>query len=333
MTLWFGTNPRRDRQQGVALLIVLVLLASLSVIALAMTQTMRTSTARARSAEALDQIRWYALGAEVLAKGVIETQWQAEPARDTREEDWLRAPVRFPIDNGLIEAAITDDTRCFNLNSLVTREDDALVENPDALERLELMLAQLGFDQVAQAAIARGITDWIDTDAAPGINGSEDADYARLSTPYRTGNTLLADMSELRALMWMSPELYQAVKPYVCVHPETNPSPINVNLLTPADAPLVYATLGGILEPHEVEALINDIPAEGFATIDQFWGLPVFSGRDLPDGAGDSFRLYSGWLRLKTNVNYNQAFILQESLLEVGNNGAVSVVARKMGPE
>ncbi|NHK29078.1 type II secretion system minor pseudopilin GspK [Parvularcula flava] len=321
------------RQKGVALLIVLVLLASLSVIALAMTQTMRTSTARARSAESLDQIRWYALGAETLAKSVIETQWQAEPARDTREEDWLAAPVRFPIDNGLIEASIVDDTRCFNLNSLVMREEDEFLENPEALERFKLMLAQVGFDQVAQGAVAQGVIDWIDTDSMPGINGSEDSDYGRLSTPYRTGNTLLADMSELRALMWMSPELYNAVKPYVCVHPETEPSPINVNLVTPKDAPLVYAMLGGALEPHEVEGLINDIPAEGFATIDQFWGLPVFSGRTMPESAESSFRLYSSWLRLKANVNYNQAFILQESLLEVSNEGEVSVVARKMGPE
>jgi len=322
-----------QRQKGVALLIVLVLLASLSVIALAMTQTMRTSTARARSAEALDQIRWYALGAEALAKGVLEAQWQAEPARDTWQEDWLAAPVQFPIDYGLIEATIIDDTRCFNLNSLVTRDSEQLVEDPVAAERFGLLLSEIGLDNVAAESVTQAITDWIDTDTAPGIGGSEDLDYGRLETPYRTGNALLSDLSELRAMMGISPELYAALRSHVCVHPETEASPININLVTPTDAPVVYAAFGGMLEPHEVDSLINDIPAEGFATIDQFWALPLFSGRDVPDSASDSFRLYSSWLRLKTNVNYNQAFILQESLLEVSNDGAVRVIARKMGPE
>lgn len=319
-------------QRGVALLIVLVLLASLSVIALAMTQTMRTSTARASAAESLDQIRWYALGAEALATGVLEAQWQAEPARDTWQEDWLAAPVQFPIDYGLIEAKITDDTRCFNLNSLVTRDSDGLIEDPLAAERFGLLLSEIGFDSVAAGAITQSITDWIDTDTAPGIGGSEDLDYGRLGTPYRTGNALLSGLSELRAMMGISPALYDVLRPHVCVHPETEASPININLVTPADAPVIYAAFGGMLEPSEVDSLINDIPAEGFATIDQFWGLPLFSGRNVPDTARDSFRLYSSWLRLKTNVNYNQAFILQESLLEVGDNGAVRVVSRKLGP-
>ena len=321
------------RQRGVALLIVLLLLATMSLVAITMTQALRGATGRALSAESLDQSRWYALGAEALAAGIVQQQWLVRPAHDSRMEDWLTQPVFVPFDGGQIEARIADDTGCFNLNSLVLRDDQALEENPEARERFEYLLEALGLDAVARESIAEAIVDWLDTDFAAGTDGAEDGDYARLSTPYRAGNTLMADITELRAVMWISPELYALLRPYVCVHPEIAATKININLVTQAEAPVLYAAFAGLLEPAEIESLIDAIPDQGFIIIDQFWALPVFSGRDLPAGIKDRFVLYSGWLRMDAKVNFNQAFILQRSLLEVDDKGAVRVAARTTGPD
>ena len=322
---------RRDNERGVALLIVLLLLASLSVIAVSMTQTMRLSTARTGMAESIDQARWYARGAEALATQLITQQWAANPANDSRGEDWLTAARQFPIDGGMIEARLSDETLCFNVNSLVIADEGAREANPEAQERFMMLLDELGLDSVAQETVTETLTDWIDTAGLGGGSGAEDPAYARLDVPYRTAEAPMADISELRAVMWMSPLLYKTLAPHVCVQPGERPSPININLAGPDDRPVLYAAFAGQLSRNEIESLLGAIPAEGFETPAQFWALPVFADKDLGDPVKERFAFYSRFLRLEANVMYDRATFVQESLLEVDPSGGVTTLARRVG--
>ena len=295
------------RQRGVALVIVLLLLASLAVIAIVMTQNLRLSVARTTASEDIAQARWYALGAEIFASQVLEAQAAATPGIDTWQEDWLTEQVTLPLETGMITAALSDASVCFNINSLVAREEGRLSANEDAVQRYRLLLGALGFDIVAQRALSDTVVDWLDSDRSVRSGGAEDADYARLDQPYRTGNTLMADISELRAVMWYTPQVYTALRPYLCALPDTAPSEININLVTQAQAPVLYAALEDVLSVEEVANLILLRPSEGYAEVAQFWSSSVFQGRDVPQELRERTVLVSTYVRMIAQIRHNGA--------------------------
>ena len=67
------------------------------------------------------------------------------------------------------------------------------------------------------------------------------------TAPYRTGNTLFADAGELRAVAGMSPALYRRLRPWLCALPTSDLSPINLNTLSPEQAPLLAMLAPGQL--------------------------------------------------------------------------------------
>ncbi|MGO8609408.1 hypothetical protein ACC848_41335, partial [Rhizobium johnstonii] len=68
--------------------------------------------------------------------------------------------------------------------------------------------------------------------------GAEDSAYTGAATSYRTSGTLMTDISELRAVSGVTPEIYTKLRPWLCTLPVAKPSVINVNTLLPEQAPL-----------------------------------------------------------------------------------------------
>jgi general secretion pathway protein K len=322
-----------NNQKGVALMIVLLLLATLAVIAVGMTQTMRLSVAKVRASEDVVQARWYALGAEILAAEVIEAQAQATEGVDTYQESWLTEEVVLPLDQGVMRASLADASVCFNINSLVTREDGALRANEQAVNRYRLLLDAVGFDVVAQRALSDALVDWLDSDSFSRSSGAEDPDYARLAQPYRTGNTLMADLSELRAVMWYTPEVYLALRPFICAYPDEKPAKINLNLVTQAQVPVLFAALEETLTIEEVANLVLSRPEEGYGSLDVFWGDVVFRDRELRPELQERTSLETRYISMLAEVSHNEAFIRLQSLIELTESGRARVVARKFGSD
>src|SRR5690606_39757620 len=91
----------------------------------------------------------------------------------------------------------------------------------------------------AQAqGMADALADWIDSDDQRAPLGAEDRSYAARADGYRTGATLLAEPSELRAIRGYDAVAYARLRPHVCALPVGGPSPVNVNALVPAQAPV-----------------------------------------------------------------------------------------------
>ena len=324
----------RHGEAGTALLIVLLLVATLAVIAVGMTRTLRLSTARTLAGETVTQARWYAVSTETLGIQIMQQQWQQEPARDTIEDQWVREPALFPIDNGAIEARLTDQTACFNINSLVSQEADGLAVNDERLAEYRRLLDSLGFDEFAQDALADSVIDWLDTDSSNRPNGAEDADYARLAQPYRAGNTLMADLSELRAVYWYTPEVYNFLKPYLCAHPSTDMAAININLMVrERDIPVLYAALDGLLTVDQTRELVNAVPDGGYQSVEQFWQGAGLQQDQIPQELFQRPKLWSEFVRLDADVKYDRATIGIQSLLKIDNTGQARVVARKFGSD
>ncbi|MEX7610723.1 type II secretion system minor pseudopilin GspK, partial [Klebsiella pneumoniae] len=88
----------KNRQRGVALLMVLFILALMMILASAMTE--RTAVMYQHTAVTLDnlQARWYALAAENMAAALLQRDALDSPSQTNLAQTWAQEGRRFTLD-------------------------------------------------------------------------------------------------------------------------------------------------------------------------------------------------------------------------------------------
>lgn len=318
--------PRRER--GAALLAVLLLVAVIGAIAAGALERLRLSTALASNAAAADQARAFALGVEqLLALAATDLGARGRAALIGR---WNGASLPMP-GGGRAETRLADGGNCFNLNSLVAGDGDGPpVPRVLGIAQFVALLTQLGLPERDAARIAAAAADWAGGGEAAGRSG--DGWYLAAETPYRAGNTLFADVSELRAVAGVSLETYARIAPFLCALPAAILSPINPDTLTPAQAPLIAMLAPGRLSPETARRLLARRPADGWREAGAFWRAagPVAAG--LPLEVLDQPAFSVGWLALETEVTVAGASLRQTSLIDA-RAAPARIVRRGWGHE
>lgn len=264
---------RAGSQRGAALLTVLLLVAMIAVMAATALEKLRLSTSLSANAVALDRARGFAYAAETLATTRVTSLLSRDIDRVTLSGGWSGRPFGMPIPGGTATARVVDGGNCFNLNGLVGRAPDGEDRvNPAALEQFARLIRLLRIP--GGEAIPPSVADWIDRDDAPLPGGAEDRDYRG----YRTAGAMMADVSELRAVKGVTAEAYQALRPWVCTLPDAQPSVLNVNTLTPEQAPLLAMLLPDTMGPGQAEAMLQRRPLLGYGSTDAFWNQLSTSG-------------------------------------------------------
>ena len=330
-------RPRSE--QGMALLTTLMLVAVMSALAVGVLDDIRFGVRRTANANSVGQAQWYALGAEQLARSRINQLWRANPGRTSLEGDWEGRPFLFSIEGGVIRGRIDDAQSCFDLNSLVQGANDLWLDDPAAAQQLIVLLKALGSDDREAVDLTSAIADWMDADLDR--NGGEDEAYVRRSAPHRTAEQPFWEVSELRAVEGVTPELYARLRPHVCATPPpapgqpSTPRKINVNTLRQEDAVLLTVMTGGRLSPVDAARVIASRPAEGWRDASAFWAHPVLAellARTDSAEAGAFQQLADVKTRvfaLRTEVDYNGAEVIMTSLFEQGEDGIVRLRARR----
>lgn len=314
------------RQDGVALLTVLLLVAVMAVLVMSVLDDIRFGLRRASNAQSMAQARWYAMGAETLAKSRIE-QLMASPAATTPASEWSGRPMVFPIEHGLIQAQLADASTCFNLNSVAEGAGDLWQRRERGAREFETLLSELGIPAHRSAALVDALVDWIDSDQSPGPEGAEDETYARHRGGYRTAGTLLAESSELRAIEGFDAALYARLRPYVCALPTADLSRINVNALREDQALLLVMLTDGALDEASARRLIRARPPSGWSSADAFWAQPMLAGLPPREGTG-RIAVRPRFFSLDTRIEYADAQFVSSALLEYAA-GRVHLVARR----
>lgn len=318
-------NPK-PQERGVALLTVLLLVAVMATFAAGVLEDIRFSLRRAANAQSVGQARWYAIGAEALVGSQLRRQFDLEGGRTTLRGDWEGKVLRFPVEQGLIEAQLTDGVACFNLNGLVSGAPGQYVRNPAGVDRFIALARAVGIADGEALALAGALVDWIDTDIRRGEAGAEDEAYSRGSAAYRTGGGLLAEVSELRAIRGFNQQVFGRLRPHICALPIPERSPINVNTLREEDAVLLTAMTEGKLSVAAARRVIAGRPADGWSDEAAFWkAVPPDA---LPTGAA-GLETRSRYFNLATNIALGDAELASSALLEQDQSGAVTLVARR----
>jgi general secretion pathway protein K len=325
-------RPVPASERGAALLAVLVLVVIMAAIASGAFERLRLSTAMAMNGAALDQARGYALGVEDLLALRIDDLASEDAYVTTLAGDWNGTARRIPLPgDGLAVGTIRDGGNCFNLNSLV--QGDAvtrLVQRPAGIEQFVALMLVIGLPEPAARRVAAAAADWIDSDSETGPQGAEDSAYAGGEPAYRTGNTLFADVSELRAVAGVTPEIYRQLRPYLCALPAADMSAINVNTLLPKDAPLLAMFAPGRVGADRARGVIGARPAAGWRNTYDFWRSAQVAGLETNVDPMSQLQLKTYWFTIDLNVAFEGAEMDEWALVDARLNPA-RVVARRWG--
>jgi general secretion pathway protein K len=302
-------------ERGAALLTVLMLVSVMAVLSASALERLRLATRIAANAGAIDQARAYALAAEDIAANRITTLVEADPARTP--VGWVGRETVLPLPGGTASVVVRDGGNCFNLNSVVTGQPgQRLMARPAGIAQFEALMQILGIGEGEAVHVAASLADWIDSDGLPLPQGAEDAAYAGGPTPYKTANTLIADPSELRAVAGVTPDIYERLKPWVCALPATDLSPINVNTLTPEQAPLLAMLLPDKLSADRARALLIGRPAGGYDSGYAFWRTSslagIAPGGDIEAQTGVRTR----WFALDLHVRLGDSDVDEAALID-----------------
>jgi len=300
-------RPRNER--GAALLAVLLLVAVVGAIAVTAMERLSLSRTVAVNAAMIGQARAHARGIEQLSLLVIDDLIARDPERTTADGGWLGRTRTVPMPGGAIaEGRLLDGGNCFNLNSVVDGDPrTALGRRNSGVQQFAGLMMALAVPEADARRIAEAAADWADSDSEAGPAGAEDSAYANGDPPYRTANTLFADPGEARLLAGMTPEIFERVQPWLCVLPTTDLSPLNVNTLTPEQAPLLAMLAPGQIDLRRAERVIAARPRGGWANIIEFWRTERMSELAVPLDTQLQPQVRTRWFRLDVRVTQGEA--------------------------
>jgi general secretion pathway protein K len=322
------TRKSDDSESGAALALVLVMLAIMATLATVVVDVSRLSTRRTANQTSMEQTRWYLVGAEGYASQQIRRL--NREVRDNRidQSEWQDRPISLPLDDGTMVLSLRDGSNCLNLNGLVFRSDDgALVANPSGQVQFARLLDVLGIR--AGGAPDALLVDWIDSDAQPTAGGGEDQVYTQAGLQYRTANTLVGDLSELRAVAGFTDDIVRRLAPFACVRPDSIVLTLNVNTLVASQAELLAVVMGDDISVSTAREVIRSRPQGGWADVDAFLATPRFAGMEITESLRSQLSVTSRYYLLQSHVLRDNGNERAVALIEA--SGALRTVRRVFG--
>ncbi|MCH8502279.1 MAG: type II secretion system minor pseudopilin GspK [Aliidiomarina sp.] len=324
------------RQQGVAIITVLLIVVIVTVLAVQMSGRLRLQIARVISSDHAEQAYWHWMSAESLVRQVLLAELEEDDNRVHLEQNWATQQGPFPVRNGMIAGEIKDLHSCFNLNALYKNEED-LAALTLAMEQYQALLEALEFDQYTAERLTATLIDWIDKDSQLHSNlGAEDADYESLPQPYQAANSLLSHRSELRQIMGYTQEVYERLRPFVCVIPAQTQWRLNLNTVPEDRAELIVAFFRGQMDMNSAQSLLGARPQDGFADVESIQQQTEIQNlvgegqtiQGLPEI--EALTVESQYFELRAAIQYGDLEFYGVSQLHI-TNGEAYVVHRSRG--
>lgn len=324
------------RQQGVAIITVLLIVVIVTVLAVQMSGRLRLQIARVISSDHAEQAYWHWMSAESLVRQVLLAELEEDDNRVHLQQNWATQQGPFPVRNGMIAGEIKDLHSCFNLNALYKNEED-LAALTLAMEQYQALLEALEFDQYTAERLTATLIDWIDRDTQLHSNlGAEDADYESLPQPYQAANSLLSHRSELRQIMGYTQEVYERLRPFVCVIPAQTQWRLNLNTVPEDRVELIVAFFRGQMDMNSAQNLLGARPQDGFADVESIQQLTEIQNlvgegqsiQGLPEI--EALTVESQYFELRAAIQYGDLEFYGVSQLHI-TNGEAYVVHRSRG--
>ncbi len=302
------------KQQGVAIITALLIVTIAATISIAISTRLQLDIRRTGNLIAQDQAQFYILAAEEWSQRILQ-QDKKDSSIDSLDENWATMLPPLPVDGGTIQGTLTDLHACININSLV----DKNAVNVTTKARL----SQLFNNLEVSGDLTQAITDWIDTDLETiNPNGAEDDYYLNLEIPYRTANSPLHSISELRLIKgFQDSEIYNRVKPYLCAYINTDGiTSININTASAE----VLQSLSTDMTEEVANNIIERRAEEPFNDVKEFTGFANLETLKKAENLSTS----SDYFLLRTQAIIGHANNVMYSIIHRDAEGKTTIVSR-----
>ena len=303
------------QQRGVAIITALLIVTIAATVSISISTRLQLDVRRTGNLIAQDQAQFYLLAAEEWSQRILR-QDKKDSSIDSLDEAWAFQLPPLPVDGGSIQGTITDLQSCINVNSLLS--NGAVDGSTKA--RLSQLFNNLGI----QTNLTQAIIDWMDGDLeTTNPNGAEDGYYLNLPTPYRTANTPLHSISELRMIRGFEDnKTFALVKPHLCAYIINNAEvAINVNTASAE----VLQSLSTDMTKNLAADIINHRTEEPFNDIKEF---TKFAKLDTIIRDTTKLTTSSDYFLLRTQAIIGQANKVMYSVIYRDASGKTKVISR-----
>ncbi len=302
-----------------ALITSVLVVALVTVLAVNMISRQQLEIRRTSNILNTETAYMYALGIESWGIGILLRDRDNNQI-DTLGDDWAMVIPPIDVDGGQVVGRIEDMQSRFNLNNLLTKGDDGTekVSTPD-YNIFQRLLTALELDQT----IADKVIDWIDKNSNVYEDGAEDYDYLGADPAYRTANTKIASISELRLINGIDSETYDMLSPYITALPGR--TPININT---APATVIQA-LGDNITKIAAEDFIASRGDDGIENIDEF--IDSVGKENIAQNVKELLAVKSNYFILTGESRFGRGRQLLTTLVYRPDAGAVKVIMRGQG--
>lgn len=230
--------PLPARQQGIAVITAMLVVTIATVLAVELAWETNLDIRRTEGLLTWDQAHQYGYGAEAFAVKTLEEVLQDQTGSTSvysRDKDGeLCQGFAVTLDGqGGMTGGVCDLQARFNLNNLLVggkRDKLAAEQFRRLLDAVSAVNEEIDIEPDVADVIVESTIDWIDPDTTAEFNGAEDDTYTSEQPPYRAANFWFTNVSELRAVRGVTPEIFSAILPYVAALPVSGQRTlINVN--------------------------------------------------------------------------------------------------------
>ena len=303
---------RPARNRGVALITAMLITALASIVAANLAWDNAIDVRRTMVLLNRDQAIQVALGAENWVGTILRDDLQ-DTDTDHLGEIWATDIPGLPIDGGEVFGKLEDLQGRFNINSLIDQDGEIVNASVEQFRRL---LEALGIDPRFAGITA----DWLDADQDASFpDGAEDPIYTGMLPPYRSADQFVTSVSELAAIEGMDKPTFNALAPNIVALPVR--TTINVNTALPT----VLQSLDENLRPSDIESLLSEREAAGFADYQNTFAALV--DPDVLNTLGESTEFF----QLQVVVRIDTVRLTLFSILQRGPQGDVTPIIRSFG--
>ena len=312
-----------SKDKGVVLISILLIVLLLSSVAVLFGNKYLLSLKRAQYIEFQTLSLNIFRNIESLAQDKIEKELRFNSKKLTKDNPIINEPIVFNINGAEIIGKISDYGNCFNINSIVSLNDDDYIENKKTSAAFKKILSFNEIDNNIIEEVIDQIIDWIDKDANPRAYGLEDYYYSGpLHSPREyTGMRLMVSIEELKSIPAVKQIDWNIFKNHFCAIPKLNDLSLNINTLDLEDAYLLSSIFSN-LTIKDAEYILDNIPKSGFDDLNNF--VSSFPDLDLKDVHGNII-FKSNIFELNSEINFNEFVSSSKSIIifEGNNNGFI----------
>jgi general secretion pathway protein K len=293
----------QKRIKGTAIVVALFVVALVTAAAVAMMTRLQQDMHRTDLEIHADQAYFYAQGSLAWAFDQLINDWKNQQPNQIIDKTPIQSPTNT-VNQYSIKSTILDAQGFFNLNNLSTvsdNNDPKIDPKQDFSQLIKAVVPDISVDAAKNISVA--VADWISVTSPKKF----DADYAKLSPPYRAPHRLMASVSELRLVKGMTAALYEKLSPYIIALPVATSININ-NAAVP-----VIRSLSPTLSAEAANAIFAQRQKTPFTSIDGFKNFDVVKNNPVDD---KKITVLSSYFLIKTIVTIGEQTTILYTLVE-----------------